>query len=55
MADNKIFFDNASTTKVDPSVLEDMLPYFNEHYCNPSSLHDLVTPPMELWIMPGTR
>lgn len=40
MADDKIFFDNASTTKVDTAVLEDMLPYFNEHYGNPSSLHD---------------
>jgi len=40
MADSKIFFDNASTTKVDPRVLEDMLPYFSQHYGNPSSLHD---------------
>ncbi len=40
MADSKIFFDNASTTKVDPRVLKDMLPYFSEHYGNPSSLHD---------------
>ncbi|MES0340798.1 MAG: aminotransferase class V-fold PLP-dependent enzyme [Candidatus Humimicrobiaceae bacterium] len=40
MADSKIFFDNASATKVDPRVLEDMLPYFSEHYGNPSSLHD---------------
>ncbi len=40
MADLKIFFDNASTTRVDPEVLEDMLPYFSQHYGNPSSLHD---------------
>ena len=40
MADTKIFFDNASTTKVDPRVLEDMIPYFSQHYGNPSSLHD---------------
>lgn len=40
MADLKIFFDNASTTRVDPGVLEDMLPYFSQHYGNPSSLHD---------------
>jgi len=40
MSDTKIFFDNASTTKVDPRVLKDMLPYFSEHYGNPSSLHD---------------
>ena len=40
MTDTKIFFDNASTTKVGPRVLEDMLPYFSQHYGNPSSLHD---------------
>ncbi len=40
MSGTKIFFDNASTTKVDPRVLKDMLPYFSEHYGNPSSLHD---------------
>lgn len=40
MVDTKIFFDNASTTKVDPRVLEDMIPYFSQHYGNPSSLHD---------------
>lgn len=40
MAGLKIFFDNASTTRVDPEVLEDMLPYFSQHYGNPSSLHD---------------
>src|SRR3990170_7043393 len=34
---NKIFFDHASTTKVDQRVLDEMIPYFTEIYGNPSS------------------
>jgi cysteine desulfurase len=35
----KVFFDNGSTTRVDPRVVKAMLPYFTEHYGNASSLH----------------
>jgi cysteine desulfurase len=34
------YFDNASTTRVEPRVLEAMLPYFGEIYGNASSSHD---------------
>lgn len=34
-----IYLDNNATTKVDGSVLESMLPFFEENYANPSSIY----------------
>ena len=36
---NVTYMDNNATTRVDPLVLEEMLPYLGELYGNPSSMH----------------
>ena len=35
----RIYLDNSSTTRVDPAVVEAMLPYLSEDFGNPSSIH----------------
>lgn len=35
----KVYLDNAATTPLDREVLEAMMPYFTEHFGNPSSSH----------------
>ncbi|MBX2933735.1 MAG: cysteine desulfurase [Ferruginibacter sp.] len=36
---NRIYFDNAATTALDPTVLETMMPYLTEKFGNPSSIY----------------
>jgi len=38
MAD-RVYFDNAATTPLDPQVLEAMMPYLTTHFGNPSSIY----------------
>src|SRR5215813_11709076 len=35
----RIYFDNAATTALDPQVLEAMMPYLTERFGNPSSIY----------------
>jgi cysteine desulfurase len=36
-----VYLDNNATTRADRRVVEAMLPFFQEHFANPSSMHDL--------------
>src|ERR687890_349631 len=36
---NRIYFDNAATTFLDPEVLDAMMPYLTEKFGNPSSIY----------------
>lgn len=36
-----VYLDNAATTKTSPEVVKAMLPYFSEHYGNPSSIYSI--------------
>jgi cysteine desulfurase len=39
--DDTIYLDHAATTPVHPAVVDAMLPYFTEHFGNPSSIYQL--------------
>ena len=42
MADKRtIYLDHAATTPVKPAVLEAMIPYYTEHFGNPSSIYSI--------------
>jgi cysteine desulfurase len=36
-----VYLDNNATTRIDPKVLDTMIPYLDEFYGNPSSIHEL--------------
>ncbi len=39
-----IYLDNNATTRLDPVVLDTMMPFLTEHYGNPSSIHGFANP-----------
>lgn len=41
LANGLIYMDHAATTPADPAVVERMLPFFSEHFGNPSSVYGL--------------
>lgn len=41
MNNKKVYMDYSATTYTKPEVLEEMLPYFTEHFGNPSSLYSM--------------
>lgn len=41
MSNKKVYMDYSATTYTKPEVLEEMLPYFTEHFGNPSSLYSM--------------
>jgi len=42
-----IYMDHAATTPVHPEVLDAMLPYFREHFANPSTLYTFASEPRQ--------
>jgi cysteine desulfurase len=38
---DRVYFDNAATTRLDPRVLEKMIPFLGEEFGNPASIHSL--------------
>ena len=51
----KVYLDNASTTPLIPEVKDAMLPYMEDLFGNPSSLHDWGTRPGKVWRPPASR
>ena len=35
----RVYLDNAATTQLEPKVIEAMMPYLQQFYGNPSSIH----------------
>lgn len=52
---NRIYMDNAATTRVSEPVLKAMLPYLTDVFGNPSSIHWFVRDARKGWTPRGIR
>ncbi len=55
MTNKKVYMDYSATTYTKPEVLEEMLPFFTEHFGNPSSLYSMSDVPRKAIITARER
>ncbi|MBV7271889.1 cysteine desulfurase NifS [Clostridium thailandense] len=55
MTNKKVYMDYSATTYTKPEVLEEMLPFFTEHFGNPSSLYSISDVPRKAIITARER
>jgi cysteine sulfinate desulfinase/cysteine desulfurase-like protein len=52
---NRIYLDHGATTPPHADVIEAMLPYFRQHFGNPSSVHSFGREAVARWTKAGKK